>query len=249
MRAEDLLIVPLAIQCIYQWNRVTDRVEDQINCPDDLAAAISGENNIKIVCLIDLSMILTLTAVHFDHRSLLLLVLALLLGFFYSTPISARWPRARFKNLFVIKNVSSAVIWTVLTVLYPTVHAGQQVSARACVAAMYMFSAVCMVEVIWDVRDVLGDLKAGVRTIPSVLGLSRCRRYLTVANILSGAFIAGAFVLGVLPAPWLPVLFNTGLMFFWNLLLFYELESTRLWADLLVLLQTLLLICLAVISG
>jgi 4-hydroxybenzoate polyprenyltransferase len=240
----DLLVVPVLVLSIYQWNRLTDVREDAVNCPDELAAAEKARGRIRVFCLLGALLALGGSLLVGRAAGALVVLIGLLLGWLYGFRSGAE--SFGLKRLFGIKNVSSAFGWTLVTVLYPGLHSGVGLRAAFWLAAACMFLAVWTVEVLWDIRDVRGDTVAGVPSLPVVLGVPAAKRLAQAGNLLIVALVGTAVVTRTLPDIWALVLVNPLLSFVW---LRVDSGAGRGWSHLLVLMQTLLLFGLGVISG
>ena len=196
----DFLIVPLTVATVYEWNRLTDRREDAINCPEDLNLALRHRGTIALVCAAGLATVVVATALTFRLEAAALLAALLLLGFFYGTPVVPSRPQARLKSLFVVKNVASAGGWALLTLVYPLLHAQQAIDSSVWFAAAAMLIGVVSSELIWDVRDAAGDAQSGIRSVPVRLGTRAVSRILVVLN----AAFTLVIVVGVAAAVWPP---------------------------------------------
>jgi 4-hydroxybenzoate polyprenyltransferase len=155
----------------------------------------------------------------------------------------------RLKQICLVKNVSSALGWVALAVLYPNLHAGGRASGPLGVAAMTMFIAVWCVEIVWDLRDVSGDRAAEVRSLPIVLGEASCRRLGQLLNASGAALIVLAVVGGVVPARWLLILFNSVAVAIYLRVWRAGIVADRRWSHALVVGQTMLLAGLCALSG
>ena len=51
-------------------------------------------------------------------------------------------------------------------------------------AFVYMFAMVMTYEIMWDMRDVKGDTRAEIRTLPVVLGINNARIYSAMLQFL-----------------------------------------------------------------
>jgi 4-hydroxybenzoate polyprenyltransferase len=240
----DLLVVPVLVVSIYQWNRLTDAREDAVNCPDELAAAERARGLIRVSCLLGALFALGGALLVGRAAGAVVVLMGLLLGWLYGFRLGA--DTVGLKRLFGIKNVSSAFGWTLVTVLYPGLHSGAGLGATFWLAAACMFLAVWTVEVIWDIRDVRGDIAAGVPSLPVVLGVPAAKRLAQAGNLLIVVLVGTAVVTQALPGIWVLILVNPMLAFLWLRL---DSEAGRGWSHLLVLVQTLLLFGLGVLSG
>jgi hypothetical protein len=161
VRSVDYFILPLAVACICQWNRLTDLREDAVNCPEELEEALKRQRRIRIFSYAGGVTAIVLALVTDPTWPVAAVVAAgAAVGFFYST---SPWPgRAtlRIKNLFVLKNLSSGIGWTLGLLVYPALRANHSLDGPFWLASAYMFLAVMAHEMIWDLRDVAGDLAA-----------------------------------------------------------------------------------------
>ena len=63
-------------------------------------------------------------------------------------------------------------------------RANTQPDGRFFTAFVYMFAMVMTYEIMWDIRDVAGDAKAGLRTLPVVLGINSARFYAAITSTI-----------------------------------------------------------------
>lgn len=204
VRPVDYFILPLAVACICQWNRLTDLREDAVNCPDELEDALHQQRRIRLFCYAGGATAIVLALVTDPTWPVAAVVAAgAAVGFFYST---SPWPgRAalRIKNLFVLKNLSSGVGWTLGLLVFPALRAGHPLDGPFWLASAYMFLAVVVHEIIWDMRDVAGDRAAGVRTLPVVAGPGTTKAFVLAAMTVLAALIATSVAVRMVPLWWL----------------------------------------------
>ncbi len=124
-------------------------------------------------------------------------LLVQLIGVGYSVPIVPT-PSGlrRFKDLYLLKNLMSGVLFLLTVFLYPLVGAGWAVvmpaGAWAVVGLMVFFLAFELsYEVLYDLRDLEGDRLAGVPTFPVAHGPRVARR------IVDGLLLAASIALAV----------------------------------------------------
>jgi 4-hydroxybenzoate polyprenyltransferase len=172
----DYLIITLAVACICQWNRLTDAEEDALNCPADLNDAQAKNRGIKVFCYVSgtIAILLALfTEPSWPTAGLVAFGTAV--GYFYNSPLLTSKPHLRLKNMFIIKNLSSGAGWSAGLLVFPMLRAHIQPDGRFLTAFVYMFAMVTTYEILWDMRDAAGDAKAGIRTLPVVLGINSSR--------------------------------------------------------------------------
>ncbi len=100
-----------------------------------------------------------------------------------------------------MKSLIVAVAWAVPPALLPVCHAGLHADVSTAIVGVFYFSLVFINTVVFDMRDVEGDIVSGVRTIPVILGMRRTKLVLTILNVCLGA----AIVYGGLSCMGLPV--------------------------------------------
>jgi 4-hydroxybenzoate polyprenyltransferase len=175
-RGIDYLIITLAVACICQWNRLTDVEEDALNCPDDLKDAQTKSRAIKIFCY-SAGIIAILMAFFTEPTCMVagLIAFGAAIGYFYNTSPLPSQSHLRLKNMFIIKNLSSGLGWSAGLLVFPMLRAHIQPDGMFFTAFVYMFAMVTTYEIMWDIRDVAGDSRAGIRTLPIVLGINSAR--------------------------------------------------------------------------
>ena len=192
-RPIDYLIITLAVACICQWNRLSDMEEDALNCPDDLRDAQIKSRAIKIFCYAGGTIAILLALFTEPTWKLAWLVaFGAAVGYFYNTPLMPSKPHLRLKNMFIIKNLSSGAGWSLGLLVFPMLRAHTQPDGLFFTAFVYMFAMVMTYEIMWDIRDIEGDKRAGIRTLPVVLGINSARFYAAILQFVClGIIISG----------------------------------------------------------
>jgi 4-hydroxybenzoate polyprenyltransferase len=243
----DLVVVPLLVFATYQWNRLTDRVEDAVNCPDDLADALRAPRLITLVSFAATALALILALVSGRHGAAALAAGCQVSGILYGVPLGTGPRPLRLKSHFVLKNATGALGWTVLTVVYPGVHAGAQLGVPIGLAAIVMFFSVWTVEIVWDVRDAEGDRRAALKTLPVLRGIAGARRVVHGMNLVTGLLLVTAVAAGLVPPLWLAGLLNLALISAW--LAWLGADAARIWSHVLVLIESVSLLGLGLLAG
>jgi 4-hydroxybenzoate polyprenyltransferase len=242
----DLAVVPLLVFATYQWNRLTDRVEDAVNCPDDLARALRARRLITVAAFGAMALALALAAATGRRAAVALAATNEVPGVLYGIPLRVGSHRMRLKSHFVLKNASGAIGWTVLTVVYPALHAGHGLGVPVALAALVMFFGVWTVEIVWDVRDAEGDRRAALKTLPVLRGIAGARRVIHGMNLLTGIVLVAAVSHGLVPPLWLAGLANLALVSSW--LVYFGADAPRIWSHVLVLVESVLLLGLGILA-
>jgi 4-hydroxybenzoate polyprenyltransferase len=186
------------------FNRVTDVVEDAANGIQGTALIAARPRTFTIVAW-------TLLAASFATHALWpaltpwrAAVQTIGLGYSYRIVPTPRG-RRRFKDLYLLKNGMSAVLFVLTVLAYPLVAAGGPTGALAgwsTVAALaaFFFLFEQTYEVLYDLRDLEGDRLAGVPTYPVVHGPENARRIvdgLLVASVVPLVLGLAAGAIGV----------------------------------------------------
>ena len=192
-RGIDYLIITLAVACICQWNRLTDVEEDALNCPADLNDAQAKSRAIKVFCYAGGTITVVLSiSTECTWELAGLVAFGTAIGYFYNSPLLPSQPHLRLKNMFIIKNVSSGAGWSAGLLIFPMLRAHTQPDGRFFTAFVYMFAMVMTYEIMWDIRDAAGDAKAGIPTLPVVLGINSARVCAAILQIVClGIIISG----------------------------------------------------------
>jgi len=202
-RVIDYFIITLVVACICQWNRLSDTEEDALNCPDDLEDARKKSRAIRMFCYAGATAAILLALITEPTREIALLVaFGAAVGYFYNTPVIVSRPHLRLKNMFIIKNLSSGAGWAAGLLLFPVLRAHAPLDSLFLTAFSYMFATVMTYEIMWDIRDINGDARAGIRTLPVVLGINGARICAAVLQLICVGIIVSGLAAARLTPIW-----------------------------------------------
>ena len=121
-----------------------------------------------------------------------------LLGLAYNYPLLPG--RVRIKALYFWKNTASALGFLLTLFAYPVaVAGGLAVPVSTAVAlALFFFLFEVSYEIIYDLRDIEGDRREGIRTYPAVHGERRAARIADALLVASALVLALGYASGVL---------------------------------------------------
>ncbi len=188
------------IAFIYLLNTSCDIEEDKINEVNNIQDDEHFAIKISLFIYLLLSLLFSFI---YNILSFLFVIVILLLGFFYSFKIN----NFRFKNILVIKNLITALGWCLLIFVGSSTINALTISS-ACLVFMFIFTA----STIADVEDIKGDLKVGIITIPSVLGIRRFSYFILLIQCVGLLLILFLILYGL---PY--YLFFISLIFFINI--------------------------------
>ncbi len=202
-RSVDYFIITLVVACICQWNRLSDVEEDRLNCPDDLKDAQNKARAIRIFCFAGGITAVLLTFITEPTREIAALVaFGAAVGFFYNTPVIPSRPHLRLKNMFIVKNLSSGAGWSAGLLLFPVLRSHAPLESLFLTAFVYMFATVMTYEIMWDIRDIKGDARAGIRTLPVVLGINGARLCVVILQMVCLGIIVSGLAAARLTKVW-----------------------------------------------
>jgi 4-hydroxybenzoate polyprenyltransferase len=201
--ATVLIIVFLMEFAIYNMNRYTDRTEDSISHPN--RASFTEKHGKFFFLLSVLSYVIALIMTFMRNLpTFFIVILPLLIGIFYSIRwvpdnIGNRIGFRRLKDIPIIKNLVVALAWAIASVLVVSFYFGSQISIISAFLFVFMFIRFYINTVTFDMRDIKGDSKSGLKTLPIILGEFRTKIFLVSVNTILAAFILFLIFIGWLP--------------------------------------------------
>ena len=145
---------------VYSLNKVTDAEEDVVNLPDRARFVKKNRNYLLFASLESINIAVVLAFLS-NPAAILVILFPFYIGAFYSIGVR----RLRLKNVLVLKNVMAAGTCTIAAVLLPlAIHI--DIPFIILMVAYFVFLKLFINSVLFDVRDIEGDQKAGVQTIP-----------------------------------------------------------------------------------
>lgn len=170
----SFLLVALLIYAVYGTNRLIEAKKDAIDNPQRARFFLEHQRALKASFWLTALLALLLAAL----RSPLLFAIAavpLFLVIFYTSP---QLPR-RLKDVPVVKNLTPATGWAVVSVLVPILFSPAQIEANV-VAFLFLFVllSIFIASVVYDAKDIQSDLIHGVRTLWTMFGVSKAKCFL-----------------------------------------------------------------------
>jgi 4-hydroxybenzoate polyprenyltransferase len=190
---------------IYQYNRLTDDVEDSANTPENFQDAKKNSFLITYISFYFFSALALLIAYFYGPVAFWTTLIIEIIGFLYNQKcfpefISKRLGGARrFKDMYVIKNLVPPIDWAAAMVFIPIFFAGESLTLKAWICWGYVFICAFFIEVMWDMRDRRGDLVSGIKTIANTFTFSHTKMLLNTLSVLSGIGLFISTYLNILP--------------------------------------------------
>ena len=199
LKPQILIISFLVTFSVYNFNQITDRVEDKINKPD-----ISSTRTYTHIVLSFIPLVLSfLISAVFEVKTIPIISFTYLLGLIYSFKIIKSIPR--LKEIVGVKSITVAFCWSFAGSLLPACF--KTVKLEIIILTFtYIFIQLLVNTILCDIRDMNGDIISGVKTVPIVLGIDKTKKLLLFINSLM--------------LPWLIYCLLNGLFFRYILALF-----------------------------
>jgi 4-hydroxybenzoate polyprenyltransferase len=185
------MAVFLIVYSIYSLDKLTDSKEDFINMPER-AGFIKRHGRIIFVASIASYLLSVLLVLLVKPWALPIMLLPIVANAAYGSRISPHIPR--LKDIPVMKNLLVAFIWASL--ITALVAWGKADFLGIAFISYFLLTKSFINTVLYDVRDVEGDRKNGVRTIPVLMGIG----WTTVILLALNSTLL--FCLLLLPGPW-----------------------------------------------
>lgn len=185
----QLLFIPFAGgMFIYNINRYTDKEEDKINVPERTEFAKKYGPYI-----IGASIILYCIALYFafsrNLTTLFVTLFPVLIGYFYSIK--------RLKRIFFLKNILVGLSWGITPLLVGFYY--NIFSAEFFILATFFAITFFINTVIFDVKDIIGDLNMKINTIPIRMGLEKTKVICYASNFIALLLLSLSVLFGILP--------------------------------------------------
>lgn len=180
---------------IYQYNRLTDDIEDTVNDPESLIKAVKNDLLITYLIYYLLSLVSLVIAVQFGQSAFWATTFIIVIGYLYNEKIFPKFlsrrlhGARRLKDMYIIKNLTPPLDWATALVFLPLFFEGRSLSPKAWICWGYVFICAFFIEVMWDMRDRRGDLLSGIKTIGNSFTFPQTKRLLITASIFSAMIL------------------------------------------------------------
>lgn len=179
-------IMFLATFSVYNINRKTDGNEDVINHPDRYSFTSRYAKILSNSAIIAYILAIML-ALCYGLITALVSAIPLICGILYSIGwIPPGFRYRRLKEIPVVKNFAIAISWASTPALLPVYSNESDVNAATLVVFIFFFISAFTNSIVFDMRDIKGDIASGVRTIPAIFGAKGTIKILTSLNLFFG---------------------------------------------------------------
>lgn len=169
----------------YTLNKISDEKEDIFNGYGELK--VSSRKNIALTILsflFFLSSLILYLIPKVEHLILFWFIL-FSLGVLYSYP-----RKYRLKNIFLIKNITSAFCWffSIIILLLVSINGLNIIKLMYSLSSIFLL--VLIIEIIWDLPDINGDKEAKINTLPAIFGFKKAKIIILILLTLMFLFFS-----------------------------------------------------------
>jgi len=190
---------------IYQYNRLTDDIEDAANTPENHQDAKENKFIITYISFYLFSLLALIIAYFHGPAAFWATLIIEIIGFLYNQKcfpdfISNMLGGARrFKDIYIVKNLVPPIDWAAAMIFLPILFEGEALTLKVWICWAYIFICTFFIEVMWDMRDRHGDLLSGIKTIANTFTFKNTKMLLNALSVLSGIALFVATYLKILP--------------------------------------------------
>ena len=195
-----IFIVFAATMFVYTVNRFTDLEEDERNVPQR-AAFIKRYGWLWLVLGVGLYLAAIGVAIALGLPGAGYMLLPLVVAVLYSL--------AGIKRVFLVKNLFVGFAWSVIP-LGVGFYYDRLLTLEILFLAGYIGAMITIAAVIFDVKDIEGDLEEGIATVPNTFGPRWTRRLSQAANVVVAAAVVAVVAVTSLSNEFLVVLAMNG---------------------------------------
>jgi 4-hydroxybenzoate polyprenyltransferase len=182
-------IVFVATLFVYSLNRLTDIEEDSQNVPRRAAFTEKyGKLLFAVGALLYVGVIVT--GFYLGVPGAPFLVLPAIVAFLYSM--------VRVKQILLVKNLIVGVSWGLIP-LGVGVYYGAVGSPAVLFSFVFFTVMLTVAAAVFDIKDIEGDRKEGIETVPIVFGAEATRIGAAVVTVLVGVSVVGLVTASVIP--------------------------------------------------
>lgn len=167
----------LIIYAVYTLDRILDSPEDSIN-----KSELKGSN--KKICFVFFLITFIIGCYILNNAGLLFVAfLPFITGYLYSKGLKIGNHTLKLKSGLGIKNIVVGITWGVF--LASIAGIGCESYVTMFLILIYYSSKLFINSAIYDFKDVKGDLIAGIKTLPVILGIEKTRYMLLILHFIA----------------------------------------------------------------
>ncbi|MDG6243955.1 MAG: UbiA family prenyltransferase [Methanolobus sp.] len=178
----------LIIYSVYTLDRAMDSEEDMANRPELKGASNRTALVVSLMCFVAGAAILTINGL------MIIAFLPLITGYLYSKGLKIGKFDLKLKGGLGKKNMVVGITWGAFIAGIAGVGATTVVTPL--IVFLYFAMKLFINSTIYDFKDIKGDMLAGIRTLPVVLGQGKAKKLLFSLHLLSHSILLVSIIAG-----------------------------------------------------
>lgn len=203
------LMFSFAVIFLYNINLLTDMEEDSINYVDR-----SDFFKMYKIVILAISFFLFIISILFSFTHSIisgsLIILPVIMVYMYSF--------LRLKKYLILKNILVGLGWAILPFfMYSFTHMHLYYHI---IFSVVIFISILINSIIYDIKDIAGDLSEGIRTIPNKFGITVTKKICYILTFILSLIMLASFYLTLIPFNYIFIL--SMIIFIWRYIYLVE---------------------------
>ncbi|WP_135611426.1 UbiA family prenyltransferase [Methanococcoides sp. AM1] len=189
-----LIIIYLMFYIIYLYDYFNGTEDDHKT--NSKRAEYFRENNSRTLALILYGSIISIAFIYVlysDIPNMLIGFAILILGLTYQA-----YFKAITKKITAFKNIFVSLVWAIL-VYVMFMYYSYPITTEALIMSAFVFLRMTGIQILFDIRDIEGDKKKGLRTLPAIYGYKKGLLTLIAINFITVILLIYETYIQVLP--------------------------------------------------
>jgi len=198
---ELIIIMFLAVYSIYNFSRITDRKEDEINVPERVSTFKKYEKYIIPSVPASYFAAIVLAYLISGFTLVFVVLVPLIIFMLYGVKVIPKsiFGFSRLKDITIVKNITISFAWAWIVTFLPFFYYLMEFTISVFAVFMFVFVVALINTVFFDLKDIKGDKIVGTKTIPVIIGDKSTLVLLTILNTVLCTFIFISTIQGWLP--------------------------------------------------
>lgn len=189
-----LVIIYLTFYIIYLYDYFNGTEDDEKT--NSTRADYFRKNDSKTITRILYGSIISIASIYVlysDIPNMLIGFAILILGLTYQA-----YFKGLTKKITAFKNIFVSMVWAIL-VYVMFIYYSYPITSEALIISAFVFLRMTGIQILFDIRDIEGDQKKGLRTFPAIYGYRKGLMTLVAINFITAILLIYEAYIGALP--------------------------------------------------
>ncbi|WP_440951674.1 UbiA family prenyltransferase [Methanococcoides sp. FTZ1] len=189
-----LVIIYLMFYIIYLYDYFNGTEDDEKT--NSTRARYFQQNDSKTITRILYGSIVSIASIYViysDIPNMLIGFAILILGVTYQA-----YFKGLTKKITAFKNIFVSMVWAIL-VYVMFIYYSYPITTEALIISLFIFLRMTGIQILFDIRDIEGDKKKGLRTFPAIYGYRKGLMTLTGINLITAILLVFEAYIGAIP--------------------------------------------------